>query len=95
MQRSRSPHALRSSDFTNAKTPTHENISTPQRAAENPDKLRMRMIAGLPSKMEPSSDASAISSLADVSGISMPSSAVVAALYREREEKRKLMHQLR
>ena len=35
------------------------------------------------------------SSLVDAVGISLPSSAVVAALYKEREEKRKLLHQLR
>jgi hypothetical protein len=71
------------------------NVSTPQRAAEVFDVSKPRLIGAPTPKLEAANDTNSISSFADVAGIVMPSSAVVAALYKEREEKRKLMQQLR
>ena len=85
--RPQSPYTLRSNEPVSVK-----GVQTPQRTNENWDKSKQRSNLTQTPKTEANDP---LSSLADVAGISMPSSAVVAALYKEREEKRKLMHQLR
>ncbi len=90
MHRSRSPPRMRASEALSSK-----NQSMAHHGVESADKPKLRAAGIGASTVQTPGDTGHFSSVADVAGISMPSSAVVAALYKEREEKRKLMHQLR
>jgi hypothetical protein len=88
--KSRSPPRMRFSEAISSKIQ-----SMTQHGVESSEKPKMRAAGIGASTAQTQGDSAHFSSVADVAGISMPSSAVVAALYKEREEKRKLMHQLR
>ncbi len=79
--------------FSESMSSKHQLTSS--HVVESSDKLKSRAAGIGASNVQAHGDSGQFSSVADVAGISMPSSAVVAALYKEREEKRKLMHQLR
>jgi hypothetical protein len=88
--KSRSPPRMRSSEAMSSK-----NQSLSHHGVESAEKPKLWATGIGASTVQAHGDSGHFSSVADVAGISMPSSAVVAALYKEREEKRKLMHQLR